>query len=112
MKASTPMVGLVFLLLLPLTVMADDTSDKLSEITKSLNALKQNNYKTPKDKIQPSSTKTEEKPVSQVEVKLAKRPKVKVPKTKRNSAVKASQETVEDIGSLIRTPDLLTPQIV
>lgn len=96
MPASKFMIGLVCLCLFSSPLMADEISDRLAEISKNLNALKQNNYQTPS---------------SENEVKLAPRP-VHLTQPKKKLMAKAKVEPTEDIGSLIRAPDLLTQEFV
>lgn len=101
MKASTYMLGLVIFSSISMSAMADDITDKLNQITQSLNALKANNYQTPKvNNTNNSSVESS--------AQASTKPKKKIVKRKIDSV----NIEYENIGSLIKKPDLLTNQDV
>lgn len=91
------LVALTLLSSLPVLAIADDISDKLSQITQALNSLKNNT----------TSNQTKEIKLNQSSLQVI-RPKKKL----LRKAPIEEYIAYEDIGSLIKPPDLLTNPIV
>jgi hypothetical protein len=104
MKASTYMLGLVIFSSIPVSVMADDITDRLNQITQSLNALKANNYQVKDTKTTNTNNLSSPNNNSENLVKVKKR-------VLKRKPVENNIE-YENIGSLIKKPDWLTPEDV